>query len=146
MARSSAAVAAVPAGEDVDVLDPPGRTVQFRGREVEVLPMKVGKIPAVTRALRGVRIGNADAAGVLELVAEHGDQVLEAAAHATGLPLAEIQAAALPEFVELFAAVIEVNASFFTQAVNRLLGTLGALGGGPTSSTDSSTPGIPSTP
>jgi hypothetical protein len=124
---------------DVDVIEPQGRSVQFRGQQVQIMPLTVGKIPAVTRALRGVRIGDTDAAGMLELVAEHGDQVLDAAALATGLPLSEIEAAELPEFVELFAVLLEVNAAFFTHAVHRLLGTLGAFGGGPMSSTDSST-------
>lgn len=128
------------AASDVDVLEPIGRTVRFGGREIEVMPMTVGKVPAVTRALRGVRIGDTDAAGILELVAEHGDQVLEAAAKATDIPLKDIQAAALPEFVELFAAIIEVNAAFFTQALGHLVGTLQAFGAGRTSSTGSSTP------
>lgn len=129
---------------DVDVIDPVGRTVQFGGREVTIMPLRVGQIPAVTRALRGVRIGDTDAAGVLELVAEHGDQMLEAAALATGLPLSEIEAAELPEFVELFAAVLEVNAAFFIRAAAHLMGTLQALGGGPTSSIGSSTRDISS--
>lgn len=126
--------------QDVEVIEPEGRTVLFRGRDVQVLPLTVGTIPKVTRQLRGVRIEGTDTAGLLDLVAEHGDQVLQAAATATGLPLEEIQAATMPEFIELFAAIVEVNAAFFTQAVERLLGTLGAFGAGPTSSTDSYTP------
>lgn len=127
--------------DDVDVIDPPSRTLQFGGRELQVHPMTVGKIPAVTRALRGMRLEATDAAGIMELVAEHGDQVLQAAAHATGLPLEEIQAASLPDFVELFAAVLEVNSAFFTRAVTRLQAAFAQpLGGGRTSSTGSSTP------
>ncbi len=127
--------------DDVDVLDPPSRTVRFGGRDVLVRPMTVGKIPAVTRALRGVQLGDTSLEGIMVLVADHGDQVLQAAALATDLPLDEVKEAALPEFVELFGAVVEVNAAFFTRAVGALLGALGAWrGGGPTSSTASSTP------
>lgn len=124
---------------DVDVLDPPGRTVQFLGREVEVRPMTVGQIPAVTRALRGINITGSDAHSIMELISEHGDQILRAASLATKIPLVEIEEAQLPEFVELFGAIVEVNAAFFLQAVTHLTATLAAFGGGLTSSTDSST-------
>ncbi len=131
--------------DDVDVLDPPSRTVRFCGREVQVVPMVVGQIPAVTRALRGVRIGSLDYEGILALVAEHGDQVLQAAALATGLTPSDVQAASLPEFAELLGAVVEVNAAFFTHAVASLTRALAAWNGGdgPTSSIGSSTPATP---
>lgn len=139
--RAADPVAAAAEADDVDVLDPPSRTVRFCGREVQVEPMTIGKVPAVTRALRGVRLGDSSLPGVMELVAEHGDQVLQAAALATGLPLEEVQAASLDEFIELFGAIVEVNAAFFTRAAAHLVGTLQAFhGGGPTSSTSSSTP------
>lgn len=128
------------AAGDIDVIEPPTRTVRFRGTDVTVAPMTVGKIPRVTRALRGVVIRGSDAAGIIELVAEHGDAVLEAASLATGIPLADVQEATLPEFVELFSVLLEVNASFFSQAVGAMLQIVATLRDGPTSSTDSSTP------
>ena len=136
---------AEPLDVDVDVLDPVGRTVRFLGREVEVRPMTVGQIPAVTRALRGIAITGTDAQSIMLLVGEHGEQILRAASLATRLPLVEIEEAQLPEFIELFGAIVEVNAAFFLQAVTHLTATLAAFGGGLTSSTGSSTQDTAST-
>ncbi len=142
MSRTGAALKTVEPADDVDVLEPPTRTVRLRGREVEIRPMTVGLVPKVTRTLRDVRFGALDSGGIMQLVADHGEAVLEASAYATGIELEEVKALQLPEFVELFAAVLEVNAAFFSQAVARMLATVAQLNGGdgPTSSTSSSPP------
>lgn len=115
--------------DDVDMIEAAPRTVKFRGADVAVRPLKVGAIPAVTRALRGLDMaGDID---VLDLVAEHGDKVAEAVAAATGIPVAEINDADLDEFAELVAVVVEVNTDFFVRRVApRIQGITERLGAG----------------
>lgn len=105
---------------DLDNLIIEPRVVPFNGRDVAIAPLKVGKIPAIARALKGANItGEID---VLALLADHGDGLLEAVSIATGIDKIELEAADLDEFAALFRAVIEVNNDFFTRKILPILG------------------------
>jgi hypothetical protein len=110
--------------DDLNVIaSEPRPPVLFMGRAVEVRPLTVGQIPAITRVLRGVniqavftgdKIADIDFMG---LVADHGDQMIGAVAIASGMKSDEVAQAAPDEFIELARAIIEVNSDFFIQKV-----------------------------
>ena len=105
------------------------RLVPVGGREVAVCPLKVGQLPAFASAVRPllpqlnsfVTEREFNLAAAFDLVEQHFDTVLIAAAAATSIPEEEIQEAAVDEFVELVVAIFAVNVDFF---VKRLLPSL----------------------
>lgn len=108
--------------DDLDILDPPSVEVTLNGRPVTIRPLTVGQIPAFARAIRPLgdlfqRIESLTTADVLDMLADHGEQVIEAAAVATGLQGEDLQDVNPGEFVSLVAAVIRVNADFFRRAL-----------------------------
>lgn len=103
-----------------EIIEPVGREVQFAGQTVTVTPLRVGQIPAITRALKGLNIaGDIDP---VELIAEHGDEIIKAVAIATDINVADIQTAAADEFIELATVVFEVNADFFVRRLAPIVG------------------------
>ncbi len=127
--------------DDLDIIEPEQRTVTFGGTEIPVRPLRVGQIPGVTRALRGVAIG--EDIDIMALIAEHGDAVIDAMAIATGMKRAEIEEGDPAEFIELARAVIEVNADFF---IARLGPTIRAAIGTALSLVENVKDGIGATP
>ncbi|HYE35506.1 hypothetical protein [Methylocaldum sp.] len=103
---------------ELNVLVPEPVRVIAGGETVEVLPLTIGQIPAMARALRGVPFGSeGDVLDVLALVADHGDAIAEAVAIAVRRPRQWIDGLTADEFIQLTAAVIGVNAGFFTRSV-----------------------------
>jgi len=111
--------------DDLNMIAPePRPPVQFMGRAVEVRPLTIGQIPAVTRLLRGVKIGavfggDESIADIdfMGLIADHGDQMIGAVAMATGMKSDEVERADPAEFIELARAIVEVNSDFFIRKV-----------------------------
>jgi len=125
-----------------NLLAPEPVTVTAGGETVEILPLTVGQIPAIARALRGVRLPpEGEPLDVLALVAEHGDPVADAVAIAVRRPRQWIDRLPADEFAHLSAAVVGVNADFFTRrvlpAVTDLMATAaGSMRSSASSSTD----------
>jgi hypothetical protein len=136
---------------DESVVDPPSIEVAYRGLTLVVKPLNIGKFPKFTRAVRPMFAalagaissdpsGNPGEGGGLEinvstivdLVADHGESMIEAAAVATDKNQAWISEGSPGEFIALVRAIIEVNADFFAQAVARM--TTQAPGPTPSSS------------
>jgi len=93
-------------------------TVTVAGEQVSVQPLKVGQVPAFARASRGIlqdldKLSGAE--GIMELLADHGDDLISAVCVATGMPVNVVQSLAMDEFVQLATAVVQVNADFFTR-------------------------------
>ncbi len=135
------------AGEDLDVIAPAPRAVDYRGERLEIQPLTIGAVPRLVREVRPLLdalldsdvealADNDDLGPLLALVADHGERVFTAAAIATGRPVAWIADGNPAEFITLARTVIEVNRDFFTQSVAPLLASLMASrsGDGPTSS------------
>jgi len=109
---------AIDAAGDFAVIAPASRPVRFAGSALEILPLKVGQLPGVMRALQGIDLAQGlDTAVLPALIAEHGERIIEAAVIATRVPREEIENAELDEFAALLAALIEVNSDFFVQRV-----------------------------
>lgn len=104
--------------EGLEVIVPPVRTLRFAGRDVEVRPLKVGQLPGVMQALAGVDLAQGlDTGGLPDLVAAHGDRVIDAVVIATRLPREAVEEAELDEFAALLAALVEINSDFFVRRV-----------------------------
>lgn len=85
---------------------------------LELTPLKVGELPAFTRAIRpfAERLGTEP--DWLSLLAEHGEAVLAALAIASRRPRVWIDGLDLDEAIRLAEALLEVNADFFVRRVS----------------------------
>lgn len=113
--------------EHFAALEAPQKEVNWRGESRTITPIKVGKLPAFARAIGPVFDALPGAGGTINfgaLISEHGEAVIEAASLATGIPRAELDDAELDEFMELVAAIIEVNRDFFTRRVQGKVATI----------------------
>lgn len=137
---------------DLSVLEKPTRQVSFKGETLTVSPLKVGQIPAFTRAIRPVfaavaellaspplsegsggggeptveltveqqiKALNLDMSKIVDLVAEHGENLIKACAVALRKKDEELGDLDVPEFISLVRAIVEVNADFFVRAMNK---------------------------
>ena len=107
---------------DLGVIEPPSITVMFQGHPLEIRPLTVGQLPAMMRALRDVEMPTSLDAHRLAsqlpgLIADNGEAIIQAAVIASGEARAVVESAALDEFVELVAAVIEINSDFFVRTL-----------------------------
>lgn len=142
--------------DDLDVLDPAGSSVTFRGEVIEVRAIPVGALPKLVREARPVidRLLELDALPedaddgalvtiLLDLIENHGERVFAAAAICTGRDQAWLEGGDIDQFVVLAMKVVEVNQDFFVRRLAPLLAGLGGkvaamTGAGPTPSSSSS--------
>lgn len=86
------------------------------GKNVTVAPLKVRQIPAFTRAISPI-MGPLLAGDMLAAVSVGGEDLVRAIAIATGEPEDWLGDLLPDEFIQLAAAVVEVNADFFVHRV-----------------------------
>jgi hypothetical protein len=138
----------------LDVLEPEARAIEYQGERLEIRPLTIGMLPKFVRLARPIidALVDADLAQLqdgdeldvlLDLVVDHGEASLAAAALVTGKPQAWIESGDLAEFIALATAVFEVNRDFFTRKLAPLLAGRArpSVGTGATPSSASSAPG-----
>ncbi|PRH82634.1 hypothetical protein [Arenimonas caeni] len=136
--------------DELEVLEPAGSSVQYRGEAIEVRPLEIGQVPQLVRKCRGAvnvvlamdslpdtnELGFLDL--VMDLVGSHGEELYEGVAICVGREPGWVAKGNLDEFVVLATAVFEVNRDFFVQRLAPLLGagrkSPPASGDGPTPS------------
>lgn len=106
---------------DLERLVPPTITVMVGGESLLLSPVRLGQLPALVRAAAPI-FDRLASGNVVQVLLEEPDAVLHAVQAATGIERARIDALALDEAVDLVAAVIELNADFFTRAVAPRIG------------------------
>lgn len=119
---------------DLDVLTPAPRVVQYRGEAVEVLPLRLAQLspfatatrPIIGRVVMAVGMleeGNALHVGAVlfDLLEQDAPALTRALALATGRDEAFIGDGELAEVVDLAQAVVEVNEDFFARRLPDLL-------------------------
>lgn len=138
--------------DDLNVLEPAGSSVKYRGEALEIVPLKIGQLPRLVRTARPVidavlaleslpdENGGELVTLVMDLIEQHDDKVFAAAAICTGKDAVWLQEGDIDEFIVLAKTVFEVNRDFFVQKLAPLLGGRAAAlaaattGGGATSS------------
>ena len=115
--------------DEYNAIEPIATEVNFRGAKRHITPLKVGQLPKFARAIKGIgadglaALETGDVAGIFDLIAVHGEQIIEAASVASNIERKEIEEADSDELLLLIAAVMRVNADFFAR---RLLPTIKA--------------------
>lgn len=108
-----------------------------------VRPLKLGKLPAFARALQPIAddvqqiaAGGVTAGAVLDLLANHFDQILEVLQVATDAPAESLRDATVEQALELVLAVVGANKDFLRGRMAAALRTAAQAnrGAGPTPS------------
>ena len=126
--------------DEFDAIAPIRETILFGGVSYVLAPLTIAQLPPAARALRALgpqRLADAfggDGQQLLDILAEHGEELVNLLAVASGIPVGKIGAAGPDEFVELAAAVIKVNTDFFTQRLAPAIRALESRGVGLTPS------------
>lgn len=133
--------------DDLSVLEKVTETVDFRGQSLTVSPLKVGQIPAFTRAIRPVFAALAGLVAsiplsapngeggeptvpadfelpleeIAGLVAEHGEKLIEAVSIALRIKKEAVEDAEIDEFIGMVRAIVKVNADFFARAMRKTM-------------------------
>lgn len=100
-----------------DALPPIPEALHIAGERVELTPLRIGELPAFTRAIRPFAERLAGEMDWPALIADHGEAVLQALAIATRRPREWVDGLPVDEAVTLASAVFEANADFFIRAV-----------------------------
>ncbi len=108
--------------DDLNVIEPATTSATFNGREIQIRPLTVGKLPGFARAIKPIS-GSIEAIAsgaavpdlftILAMVAEHGEAVVDAVSIATGVEREELMRATPDQLIELAVVAIRVNADFF---------------------------------
>jgi hypothetical protein len=133
---------------EIEVLDPPRRTLYLAGEEIAVAPLTIGQVGPVQRVLSPLlaelRAASGDRALEFELqafVLEHTDEAVAVAAIAIDRPREWVARLFIDDFVELASAVFEINLNFFNRrlvaSLERLTTRLQAAAGSISSPTSS---------
>ncbi len=126
-------------------IDPQGRPpVLFGGERVQVKPLTVGQLPAFARAIKPIfgtleeafTTGSLSAGLILDLAADHGEQVVEAISVATAVPVEKINQATPDELLMLVVEVMSINRDFLLRRLNPAIqsAAVAAFGSGQTAS------------
>jgi hypothetical protein len=131
---------------EFDAIEKPEQQVEVGGRTFVVRPLTIGQLPAFTRHIRpmagaiaplldGAQGEQGDLmATLLDLITEHGDGLIEAAAIALRVKRGEIESLDPMEFLQLLLPVVKVNADFFARrlqpALRQAMGEAAASRGG----------------
>jgi hypothetical protein len=96
-------------------LPPIATSIVIADETIELTPIKMGELPAFSRAVQPIAIQLSASSDWLALISEHGEALIEALALATRRPHEWVAALELDDAVKLASIVFEVNADFFIQ-------------------------------
>ena len=104
-------------GDTFAALPPVPVTLVIGGERLDLTPLKVGDVPAFARAIQPAAASLSASPDWLELLALHGEAVVEAVAIASRRPPEWVRDLEIDDAVRLAESVFEVNADFFIQRV-----------------------------
>ncbi|WP_019562266.1 DUF6631 family protein [Caldimonas manganoxidans] len=102
---------------DFQTFPPVPRVVTVAGTALELTPIRLGELPRLLAAVRPLAADLSAEPDWIDLLARHGEAVLELLAITTRRERAWINDLSLDDAVRLAAAVFEVNADFFVARV-----------------------------
>ncbi|ASK91876.1 MULTISPECIES: hypothetical protein [Xanthomonas] len=121
-------------GDDIDVITPPNRVINFRGEQLEVMPLTLAQIgpfikatrPIIGRAIIAASMVSAGAtievaALMMDVLERDADAFAKGGAIVSGKPEAWIAGASLTDAAALVEAVVELNEDFFGQRLPSLM-------------------------
>ncbi|MGH8572894.1 MAG: hypothetical protein ACREX8_10000, partial [Gammaproteobacteria bacterium] len=103
--------------DDFAALPPVPGSIDIDGETIEISPLRIGELPAFTRAIRPFAEQLTGEMDWPSLIADHGEAVLQALAIAARRPCSWVEGLAIDEAIRLADALLEVNADFFVRAV-----------------------------
>lgn len=114
---------------ELNKLFPIGQTVNIQEAAIRITPFKLGELPRVFKVVEPITKLVLDAIGsdtnqmesLSKIMVQGGDNVLDLIVIGSRQPRTWVDALEMDEGVELLAAILEVNASFFVQKVLPLL-------------------------
>ncbi len=113
--------------DDLNIIEPQTYAVLFAGERLEIQPLTIGQVPAMVRQCRRLvdaaldrskDLGDDDSAIVslvVDMIADHGEEVIAAVAIACKRDHEFIASVGVDDFTELAVTVFEVNRDFFAQ-------------------------------
>lgn len=109
---------------ELAVMFPEGKSLTIHDANLVIKPFKFGelsKVMKLTDGIMGSLVGASQSkniAGVLRvIIGDHGDKVAELMALSSKQPIDWVNNLEVDEAIELFAAILEVNADFFIRKV-----------------------------
>jgi hypothetical protein len=102
---------------DFTALPPVPESIVIAGEPLDLTPLRIGELPAFTRAIKPFAEKLAGEVDWASLIADHGEAVLQALAVAVRRPCSWVEGLALNEAIQLADALLTVNADFFVRAV-----------------------------
>jgi len=114
---------------ELDKLFPTGQIFEIKGTEIRITPFKLGELPRVFKVVEPITKLVLDAVGSSEnqmgslskIMVQGGDNVLDLIVIGSRQPRTWVDQLEMDEGVQILAAILEVNASFFVQKVLPLL-------------------------
>lgn len=106
----------------LEVIEPAATPVEFNGRALEIKPLTVGQLPAFARAIKPISasVERIAVGGVLtiesmiDLIADAGDNVIDAVSIASGVAADELRSTTPDQLLILAAAAWGVNRDFLS--------------------------------
>lgn len=96
-------------------LPPVATSIVINDETIDITPIKMGELPALTRAVQPLASHLSASPDWLALIAEHGNALIDALAIATRRPREWVATLELDDAIRLASTVFEVNADFFIQ-------------------------------
>ncbi|SFL93301.1 DUF6631 family protein [Nitrosomonas communis] len=96
-------------------LPPVATSIVVNDETIDITPIKIGELPAFSRAVQPIAAHLSASPDWLALIAEHGDALIEALTIAARRPRDWVAELELDDAVKLASTVFEVNADFFIQ-------------------------------
>ena len=109
---------------ELNVLLPQGKELKIRDANLTIKPFKFGELPKVFKAIDPISKSLFDALGggnqiemITGLVANGGDGIIDLMVIGSKQSREWVEDLEMDEGIEVFSAILEVNASFFVQKV-----------------------------
>lgn len=96
-------------------LPPVTTSIVIAGETIDITPIKIGELPAFSRAVQPIAAHLSTSPDWLVLIAENGEALIDALAIATRRPREWMATLELDDAIKLASKVFEVNADFFIQ-------------------------------
>lgn len=132
--------------DGTEAIEPISTAITVRGETLQLSPLTIRQIPKFARAIQPGFAKLAIAADALldgsplgpqewvDLLADHGDSLIDAAAVATGKPIEWLDTLDPADFLALVTGIVQVNADFFAQRLAPTLTAAARNGAGATPS------------